>query len=67
MRNVKVYGVIVVILFTAYSLFAAPTDGTNIPYKGKYITGYQNNSIFKHDLGDSYGNVRSLQNYYTLS
>lgn len=67
MRNAKVYGLIVVTIFTAYSLFAAPTDGTNIPYKGKYITGYQNNSIFKHDLADSYGNVRSLQNYYTLS
>ena len=67
MRNIKVYGLIVVTLFTAYSLFAAPTDGTNIPYKGKYITGYQNNSIFKHDLAGSYGNVRSLQNYYTLS
>ena len=67
MRNIKVYGPVVVTLFTAYSLFAAPTDGTNIPYKGKYITGYQNNSIFKHDLAGSYGNVRSLQNYYTLS
>ncbi len=67
MRNIKVYGLIAAILFTAYSLFAAPTDGTNIPYKGGYITGYQNNSIFKHDLVKSYGNVRSFQNYYTLS
>jgi len=67
MRNIKVYGLLVVILFTAYSLLAAPTDGTNIPYKGKYITGYQNNSIFKHDLAGSYGNVRSFQDYYTLS
>lgn len=68
MRNIKVYGLLVLLLFTAYPpLSAAPTDGTNIPYKGKYITGYQNNSIFKHDLAGSYGNVRSLQNYYTLS
>jgi hypothetical protein len=67
MRNIKVYGLILVLLFTAYSLSAAPTDGTNIPHKGKYVTGYQNNSIFKHDLSNSYGNVRSLQNYYTLS
>ena len=67
MRNIKIYVLIVAILFTACSIFAAPTDGTNIPYKGKYITGYQNNSIFKHDLGETYGNVRSFQNYYTLS
>jgi len=47
MRNLKVYGLIIIVLFAAHSIFAAPTDGTNIPYKGKYITGYQNNSIFK--------------------
>lgn len=67
MRNIKVYGITVISLLVSYSIYAAPTDGTNIPYKGKYITGYQNNSIFKHDLSDSYGNVRSLQNFYTLS
>jgi len=67
MRKIKVYGLVAAILFAAYSLFAAPTDGTNIPYKGKYITGYQNNSIFKHSLAHHYGNVRSIQNYYTLS
>ena len=31
-------------------------DGTGMPHKGEYITGYQNNTIFKHDLGKSYGN-----------
>jgi len=67
MRNITVYGLVTLLLLVSYSLDAAPTDGTNIPYKGKYITGYQNNAIFKHDLSDSYGNVRSLQNYYTLS
>lgn len=67
MRNLIVYGTIAILLLTSYSLYAAPTDGTNIPYKGKYVTGYQNNSIFKHDLGNSYGNVRSDQHYYTLS
>ena len=67
MRHTKVYGVLAILLLAAYSLYAAPTDGTNIPYKGKYITGYQNNIIFKHDLSDSYGNVRSDQHYYTLS
>ena len=67
MRKITVYGFAIFLLLVSYSLYAAPTDGTNIPYKGKYITGYQNNTILKHDLADSYGNVRSLQNYYTLS
>ena len=55
------------LLISPCLIYAAPTDGTNIPYKGKYITGYQNNIIFKHDLSDSYGNVRSDQHYYALS
>lgn len=67
MRNVKIYGIIVTLLLATYSLYAAPTDGTNIPYKGEYRTGYQSNAIFKHDLASNYGNVRSIQNYYTLS
>jgi hypothetical protein len=60
---------IAVILLVLYpiGLYAAPTDGTNIPYKGEYRTGYQNNTITKHDLANNYGNIRSSQNYYTLS
>jgi len=60
-------GAIICLALTASPLLAAPTDGTNIPYKGKYITGYQNNSIFKHDLANPYGSIKSFQNYYTLS
>jgi len=67
MRHIKVYGIIAALLLAAYSLYAAPTDGTKIPYKGKYATGYQNNIIFKHDLAGNYGNVKSDQHYYTLS
>lgn len=48
-------------------IHAAPTDGTDVPLKNGCITGYQNNTIFKHDLSDSYGNIKSSQNYYTLS
>ena len=62
-----ILGNIIYLALTAHSLLAAPTDGTNIPYRGKYITGYQNNSIFKHDLATPYGNIESFQNYYTLS
>lgn len=67
MRNITAHGLIVALLVIPCSLYAAPTDGTDIPYKGKYITGYQNNAIFKHDLGNSYGNVKSDQHYYILS
>ena len=58
---------LVCLLISPCLIYAAPTDGTNIPYKGKYITGYQNNIIFKHDLADSYGNIKSDQHFYTLS
>lgn len=48
-------------------VIAAPTDGTDIPYKNKFVTGFQNNSIFRHDLASPYGKVVSYQDYYTLS
>lgn len=67
MRKYVLHAAIILVLLSSFRTYAAPTDGTNIPYKGGYITGYQNNIIFKHDLGDSYGNVRSDQHYYTLS
>jgi hypothetical protein len=66
MRRVVLLLVLSITLFPC-STIAAPTDGTEMPYKNKFITGYQNNSIFKHDLAESYGSVRSIQNYYTLS
>lgn len=67
MRRHAIHAVIILFLLSCLKTYASPTDGTNIPYKGKYITGYQNNTIFKHDLAHSYGNVRSTQHYYTLS
>jgi len=67
MRKFAIYGTILILLLESFRIYAAPTDGTNIPYKGRYVTGYQSNIIFKHDLSNSYGNVRSAQNYYTIS
>jgi hypothetical protein len=67
MRKYLAYIITLLFLLSSFTIYAAPTDGTNIPYKGKYITGYQNNTIFKHDLAGSYGNIKSSQNYYTLS
>lgn len=67
MRKYVVYGIIILFLLSSLETYAAPTDGTNMPYKGKYLTGYQNNFIFRHDLAGTYGNIESNQNYYTLS
>lgn len=67
MRKFVILAFAVLLSLSAIKIYAAPTDGTSMPYKGKYITGYQNNTIFKHDLADSYGNVKSDQHYYTLS
>jgi hypothetical protein len=67
MQRPIIYAAVALFLLYSISTYAAPTDGTDIPYKGKYITGYQNNAIFKHDLAGLYGNIRSIQNYYTLS
>ena len=67
MRKYIIHAIIILFLLACFKSYAAPTDGTNIPYKGKYITGYQNNIIFKHDLAGNYGNARSDQHYYTLS
>lgn len=46
---------------------AAPTYGTNMPEKGRGLSGYQANIIFKHDLSDSYGNIKSTQHFYDIS
>ena len=67
MRRYVTHTVIILFLLSSFKTYASPTDGTNMPHNGKYTTGYQNNIIFKHDLGDSYGNVRSDQHYYSLS
>lgn len=67
MRKFVILAFAVLLSLFTIKTHAAPTDGTIMPYKGKYITGYQNNAIFKHDLADPYGNVKSDQHYYTLS
>jgi hypothetical protein len=67
MRKFVILALAVLLSLFTIKTHAAPTDGTIMPYRGKYITGYQNNAIFKHDLADPYGNVKSDQHYYTLS
>ena len=67
MRKYLIYFIIIIFLLYSFKTYASPTYGTNMPHKGKYATGYQSNIIFKHDLSDSYGNVRSIQHFYELS
>ena len=57
----------VVLIFTAHRAYAAPTYGTDVPKKKQISVGYQNNTVFRHDLSDSYGNVRSYQHYLEVS
>lgn len=57
MRKYAIHAVIILFLLSCLKTYASPTDGTNIPYNGKYITGYQNNIIFKADAKLSYGNL----------
>lgn len=67
MQKYVINAAAILLLLPPLRIYAAPTDGTDMPYKGKYITGYQNNAIFKHDLGDYYGNIKSIQHFYALS
>lgn len=55
------------VLCAAHPAGAAPTYGTHMPKKGGTFIGYQDNLVFKHDLNDSYGNIKSEQHFLDLS
>lgn len=65
-KKIIILATLVIFLATGLS-YAAPTYGTDMLNRGKYASGYQNNVIFKHDLNDSNGNIKSDQHYYDLS
>jgi hypothetical protein len=67
MRKYIIYSVVILFLLYSFKTYAAPAYGAYMPYKGKFATGYQNNTIFKHDLGVSYGNIKSDQHFYDIS
>lgn len=62
-----VYLILFFSLFFPSRLYAAPTYGPNMPEKGKIVMGYQNNIVFKHLLDDSYGKIKSTQDFLDLS
>lgn len=59
--------VIIVMVFAGGNAQAAPTYGTDMPKKRQISEGYQTNIMFKHDLADTYGNVKSVQHYFDIS
>lgn len=59
--------VILLLFFSPAVAYAAPTYGTEMPEKGKIISGYQYNTIFNHELSGSYGKVGSVQHFYDIS
>lgn len=67
MRKGVLYFIVILFLLYSFKTYASPAYGTKMPGKNKVTTGYQNNIIFKHDLSNSYGNVRTVQNFYELS
>jgi hypothetical protein len=48
-------------------LFAASSNGTSLPSKGKVEVGYEYNVMFKRSLDRSYGNLKTQNHFYTVS
>ena len=48
-------------------LYAAPSNGTRIPSKAKIEMGYEYNIMFERPLRRSFGNLKTQDNFYTLS
>ena len=65
-KKISILAVLAAFLAANHS-YAAPTYGTDTLTRGRYASGYQNNIVFKHDLNDSNGNIKSDQHYYDLS
>lgn len=49
------------------SLWAAPCYGTKMPQKNKIFMGLQTHNIFKRDLRNNYGEIKSMQHFLLMS
>ena len=67
MRKSVLIALILAFLFCNVRIYAAPAYGTDTPDKGKISIGYQANLVFKQNLSDSNGNIRSYQHFLDLS
>lgn len=47
--------------------FAAPSNGSRLPPKGKAEMGYEYNTVFKRPLDRSYGNLKTGCHFFTAS
>ena len=63
----KIFLSLILILCLVPVSFAAPSYGTNLPEKNKFIAEFESYSIFGRDLENDYGEVKSQQEFFGLS
>ena len=63
----KVLIISLFLIMAARETYAVPSYGTEMPEKRKGFVGYQSNVIFKRDMSDSYGNIKSVQDFLDIS
>ncbi len=49
------------------NVYGAPCYGTRLPEGKKFIGGFQSYTIFKRELKNNYGKLKSLQHFFQLS
>ena len=59
--------VFVVVVSAAHPACAVPTYGTEMPEKKTGEVGYQSHIIFRRDMNDSNGRIKSVQHYLDIS
>lgn len=57
----------IALIFFTPELSAAPAYGTDMPKKGKIRMGYQADVIFKRELKDNHGKIKSDQHFLDIS
>jgi len=66
-RSVSFLLLLSALCFLPYDCYAAPCYGTKLPERNKFFTGLENNNIFKRNLENDYGKVKSAQYFLLLS
>lgn len=63
----KVFLGALLIFLSMPPLYAAPCYGTKLPEKNKIFIGVQSHTIFKRQLEDDFGKIKSAQYFFLLS
>lgn len=58
---------LVLIFAPQFAAYAAPCYGTNLPEKKQFFAGVESYSLFKRNLEEDQGRLRSLQNFLLIS